>query len=78
MSLRTIVSLAASTIVGIVCLATISTDALAYRKGAGVHHGAVRAAPAVAIVVAVGDGPVADRIPRCLDSVIFYPYPPCY
>ena len=48
MSRRTIISLAASVIVGIGCIATISTDALAYRGGgragvgrAGVYHGGV-------------------------------------
>jgi hypothetical protein len=45
MSRRTIFSLAASVIIGIGCIATISTDAFAYRGGragvgrAGVHHG---------------------------------------
>src|SRR3981189_1909313 len=46
MSRRTLISLAASVIVGIACIATISTDAFAYRRGvgvgrAGVHHGGV-------------------------------------
>lgn len=46
MSRRTLISLAASAIVGIVCIATISTDAFAYRRGVGVgrvgvHHGGV-------------------------------------
>jgi hypothetical protein len=80
MSRRTIILLAASAIVGIASIATASTDALAAKK-------AVRAAPAAAVVatapVAAGVidnnyGPVADRIPRCFDSVILYPYPPCY
>jgi hypothetical protein len=45
MSHRTIFSLAASLIIGIGCIATISTDAFAYRGGragvgrAGVYHG---------------------------------------
>jgi hypothetical protein len=46
---RTIISLAASVIIGIGCIATISTDAFAYRAGvgrvgvgrAGVYHGGV-------------------------------------
>ena len=43
---RTIVSLAASIIIGIACIATISTDASAYRRGVGVgrarvYHGGV-------------------------------------
>jgi hypothetical protein len=33
MSRRTLISLAATAIVGIVCIATISTDAFAYRRG---------------------------------------------
>jgi hypothetical protein len=42
MSRRSIVSLAASLIVGSVCVATISTDASAYyRRGVGVYHGGV-------------------------------------
>jgi hypothetical protein len=46
MSRRTLISLAASVIVGIACIATISTDAFAYRRGvgvgrAGVYHGGV-------------------------------------
>src|SRR5258706_6635746 len=46
MSRRTVVSLAASVIIGIACIATISTDAFAYRRGvgvsrAGVYHGGV-------------------------------------
>ena len=36
MSRRTLISLTASAIVGIVCIATISTDAFAYRRGVGV------------------------------------------
>ncbi len=43
---RTIVSLTASAIIAIACIATVSTDAFAYRRGvgvgrAGVHHGGV-------------------------------------
>ena len=42
MSRRSIISLAASVIVGSVCVATISTDASAYyRRGVGVYHGGV-------------------------------------
>ena len=36
MSRRTIVSFAASVIIGIACLATVSTDAFAYRRAVGV------------------------------------------
>jgi len=47
MSRRTLISLAASVIVGIACVATVSTDAFAFRRGgvgvgrAGVYHGGV-------------------------------------
>ena len=78
MSRRATISLAASAIVGIVSIATMSTDALAHRKGAGAHRVAA-ARPAVVVAGPVENfGPVADRIPRCIDSVIYYPYPPCY
>jgi len=88
MSHRTIFSLAASAIVGIACIAMISTDALAYRGGrvgvgrAGVHHGVYRGA-AVRRGVAVGVGAAAvgaaaygayGYAPRCG----YYPNPPCY
>jgi hypothetical protein len=74
MSLRTIVTLAASATIGIAFLATAPTDAFAHKKG--VHHRAAIAAPVV--VVAVDNGPAADRIPRCFDSAVYYPLPPCY
>jgi hypothetical protein len=35
-------------------------------------------APTAAAVIDNNYGPVADRIPRCIDSAILYPYPPCY
>jgi len=76
MSRRTIFVLAASAVVGIASLATVSTDALAARKKA--------AAPAVAATTArapapvVSNGPVAQGIPKCFDSAILYPTPPCY
>jgi hypothetical protein len=77
MSRRTIVLLAASVIVGIASIATVSTDAFAHRKG--VHHRVAAVAPVPVVAVVVTDnGPVADRIPRCFDSAIYYPYPPCY
>lgn len=44
MSHRTIVALAASFIIGITCIATLSTDAFAYRGRAGVYHGGVHRA----------------------------------
>jgi hypothetical protein len=76
MSRRAIISLAASVVVSTVFIAAMSTDALAHRKGAGAHR--VAAARPVAVAgVAEDFRPVADRIPRCIDSVIYYPYPPC-
>jgi hypothetical protein len=85
MSRRTIVSLAASIIVGIACIASVSTDAFAYRAGvgrAGVHHGGVHHGAAVRRGVAVGAGAAtagaaavgAYHAPRCG----FLPLPPCY
>ena len=78
MSRRATVLFAATIIVGVASAATVSTDAFAAKKA--VHHRAAAVAPAaVAAPVAVDNyGPVADRIPKCFDSVILYPYPPCY
>jgi hypothetical protein len=70
MSRRTLISLAASVIVGIVLIATVSTDAFARRgggggrAGAGIHHGAVHRGgvyrgAAVRRGVAVGVGAAA-------------------
>ncbi len=71
MSSRFIVSLAASAIVGIVCIATISTDAFAYRRGVGVgrvgvYHGGVYRG-------GVYRGGAYGAY-RCG----YYPYGPCY
>ena len=87
MSRRTLISLAATVIVGIVCIATISTDAFAYRRGvgvgrAGVYHGGVYRGAAVRRGAAVGVGAAAVGAaaagayyaPRCG----YYPNPPCY
>ena len=86
MSRRTFILLTASVVVGI-GVATISTDAFAYRGGrvgvgrVGVHHGgvhrgaAVRRGVAVGVGVGVGAAAVgAYARPRCG----YYPYPPCY
>jgi hypothetical protein len=86
MSRRTIVSLAASVIISIACIATISTDAFAYRRGvgvgrAGVYHGGVYRGAAVRRGVAVGVGAAAVGAGaagaygayRCG----YYPYRPC-
>lgn len=80
MSRRTIVLLTASVIIGIASIATASTDALAAKKAAHrqAAHAAVVAPPAAVGVIDNNYGPVAERIPRCIDSVIFYPSPPCY
>ena len=93
MSRRTIVSLAASVIVGIACVATISTDASAYyRRGVGVYHGGVhrgavyrggyyRGAP-VARGVAIGVGAAAVGAAAAgayyAPRCGYYPNPPCY
>lgn len=81
MSRRAIILLAASVIVGVASTATVATDAFA--KKAVRHRAAIAvvAAPPAPVPVAVIDnnyGPVATRIPSCFDSVIPYPYPPCY
>jgi hypothetical protein len=64
MSRRTIISLAASVIISIGCIATISTDASAYyRRGVGAYHGVYRGGvyrgAAVRRGVAVGVGAAA-------------------
>lgn len=86
MSRRTLISLAASVIVGIACIATISTDAFAYRGvgvgrvgvgRVGVYRGGVYRGAAVRRGVAVGVGAAAAGAyyaPRCG----YYPYAPCY
>jgi hypothetical protein len=91
MSHRSIISIAASAIIGIACVATVSTDALAYRGGragvgrVGVHHAGVYRAPVrrgVRAGVAVGVGAAAAgaygayRAPGAQCG--YYPYGPCY
>ena len=88
MSRRTITSVVASVIIGIGCIATISTDAFAYRGGGragvyhgGVHRGGVYRGAAVRRGVAVGVGAAAVGAAaygaygaaRCG----YYPYPTC-
>ena len=79
MSRRAIVLLAASVIAGVASTAAVSTDALAKKA---VRHpvvvAAVPPAPAPVVIIDNNYGPVATRIPRCFDSPILYPYPPCY
>ena len=94
MSRRSIISLAASVIIGIGCIAMISTDAFAYRGGgragvhrAGAYHGGVhrggvyRGAP-VARGVAVGVGAAAVGAAAAgayyAPRCGYYPNPPCY
>lgn len=90
MSHRSIISIAASVIIGIACVATVSTDALAYRGGrvgvgrVGVHHAGVYRAPvrrAARAGVAVGVGAAAAGAYgayRAPAQCGYYPYPACY
>ena len=91
MSRRTIISLAASVIIGIGCIATASTDAFAYRAGvarAGVYHGGVYRGAAVRRGVAVGVGAAAVGTAAVRRGAYYgaygayqcgyAPYPPCY
>jgi hypothetical protein len=92
MSRRTIISSAISAIVGIACIATISTDALAYRAGVGrvgVHHGgvhrggvyrgaAVRRGVAVGVGAAAVGAAAAGAYYYNTPQCGYYPYPPCY
>jgi len=89
---RTIVSLAASVIVGIACIATVSTDAFAYRRGAGVgragvYHGGVYrggvypgAAVRRGVAVGVGAAAVGAAAAGAYGAYRcgYQPYPPCY
>ena len=93
MSRRTVISLAAAVIVGIASVATISTDAFAFRGGrGGVHHGGgyhgggyrggVYRGAAVRRGVAVGVGAAAVGAAAAgayyAPRCGYYPYPPCY
>jgi len=92
MSSRIIVSLAASVIVGIACIATISTDAFAYRRGVGVgrvgvYHGGVyrggvyrSAAVRRGVAVGVGAAAVGAAAAGAYGAYRcgYYPYRPCY
>ena len=91
MSRRTIIALAASVILGIGCIAAVSTDALARGGRAGVGHaggvgragvghvgvGRVGVAP-VRRGVAVGVGAAAARGAYGAYQCGYAPYPPCY
>lgn len=83
MSGRTVISLAASAIIGIACIATISTDAFAYRGGArvgraGVYHGGVYRGAAARRGVAVGVGAAAVGAAAYGARCGYCPYPACY
>ena len=90
MSRRTIVLLTASVIIGIACVATVSTDAFAYRGGvgvgrAGVHHGGVYrggvyrgAAVRRGVAVGVGAAAVGAATYGAYARCGYSPYPPCY
>ena len=91
MSRRTIVLLAAAVMIGIGFIATISTDALAFRGGRagvgvgrpGVGVGVARVAPVrrgVRAGVAVGVGAAAAGAYGAYGATQcgYYPYPPCY
>lgn len=90
MSRQTIISVAASVVIGIGCIATISTDAFAYRGGgragvgrAGVHHGGVHhrgvyRGAAVRRGMAVGVGAAAAYGAYGAYRCGYYPYRPCY
>lgn len=90
---RTILSLAASAIIGIACIATVSTDAFAYRRGVGVgrvgvHHGGVYrggvyrgAAVRRGVAVGVGAAAVGAAAYGAYGGYRrcgYEPYPPCY
>jgi hypothetical protein len=94
MSRRTIISAAASVIIGVGCIATISTDAFAYRGGgragvgrAGVYHGGVHrggvyrgAAVRRGVAVGVGAAAVGAAAYGAYGAYRcgYYPYRPCY
>jgi hypothetical protein len=86
MSRRTIISLAAAVIVGIACVATVSTDALARggragvgvgRPGVGVGVGVAPVRRGVRAGAAVGVG-AAARGAYGAYQCGYAPYPPCY
>lgn len=94
MSRRTIIALAASAVIGMGCLATVSTDALARgaRVGAGAgHYGAGVGRPGVGVGapgVGVARAPVRRGVAVGVGAAAvgaaayahcgYAPYPPCY
>ena len=81
MSRRATLLLAASVVAGVASTAAVSTDAFAkkaHRHPAPVVVATVAPAPAPVLLIDNNYGPVAFGIPRCFDSPILYPAPPCY
>ena len=81
MSSRATLLLVASVIAGVASTAAVSTDAFAkkaVRHRAPVVVATVAPAPTPVLLIDNNYGPVAFGIPRCFDSVIPYPTPPCY
>jgi hypothetical protein len=71
--------LAASVIAGVASTAAVSTDALAaHRKTHPRVVAVVAPAPVAVAIIDNNYGPIADRIPKCFDSAVYYPLPPCY
>ena len=76
---RVILLLAVSVIAGVTSTAAVSADAVA-RKAVR-HPVAVAVIPPAPVPVVFIDnnyGPIASGIPRCFNSPILYPTPPCY
>jgi hypothetical protein len=90
MSRKTIITLAASAIIGMGCLAMVSTDAFARggRAGAGVGHagvgvghagvGVARAPVRRGVAVGVGAAAVGAATYGAYARCGYSPYPPCY
>ena len=91
MSRRTIITLVASAVIGIGCLAMVSSDALARggRAGAGAGRpgvgvgapgvGVTRAAPVRrGVAVGVGAAAVGAAATGAYARCGYSPYPPCY
>jgi hypothetical protein len=84
MSRQTIITLAASAIIGVGCLATVSTDAFARggRAGVGVGRpgvGVARVAPVRrGVAVGVGAAAVGAAAAGAYARCGYSPYPPCY
>jgi hypothetical protein len=74
MAYRTGILFAALATAGVGVISLTTTDAFAKKVSA--KHTA-QASPPAPVVVPDSNIP-ADRVPRCFDSVIRYPVPPCY